>query len=113
MKQMLIRVRPLMKKMAILCDGDPVEFAYTCEGCEQTMGSIYKGRVDSVLPGMDAAFVDIGLRRCAFLHFCDAGRCGGASGDSGGGHPRRSDARASSLRWRMRLRERSLERLSA
>ena len=74
MKQMLIRVRPLMKKMAILCDGDPVEFAYTCEGCEQTMGSIYKGRVDSVLPGMDAAFVDIGLRRCAFLHFCDAGR---------------------------------------
>ena len=76
MKQMLIRVRPLMKKMAILCDGDPVEFAYTCEGCEQTMGSIYKGRVDSVLPGMDAAFVDIGLRRCAFLHFCDAGRCG-------------------------------------
>lgn len=76
MKQMLIRVRAHMKKMAILCDGDPVEFAYACEDCEQTMGSIYKGRVDSVLPGMDAAFVDIGLKRCAFLHFCDAGACG-------------------------------------
>ena len=73
MKQMLIRVRSHMKKMVILENGDPVEFAYDCEGCEQTMGSIYKGRVDSVLPGMDAAFVDIGLKRCAFLHFCDAG----------------------------------------
>ncbi len=71
MKQMLIRVRSHMKKMAILCDGDPVEIAYSCEECEQTMGNIYKGRVDSVLPGMDAAFVDIGLKRCAFLHFCD------------------------------------------
>ena len=71
MKQMLIRVRPHMKKMAILCEGDPVEIAYSCEECEQTMGNIYKGRVDSVLPGMDAAFVDIGLKRCAFLHFCD------------------------------------------
>ena len=35
------------------------------------LGNIYKGRVNSILPGMQAAFIDIGLDRNAFLHVSD------------------------------------------
>src|SRR3712207_4075758 len=37
-------------------------------GKRSIVGNIYKGRVDNVLPGMEAAFVDIGLERNGFLH---------------------------------------------
>ncbi len=37
------------------------------------VGNIYKGKVVRVLPGMQAAFVDIGLERTAFLHAADIG----------------------------------------
>ena len=37
----------------------------------QTLGNLYKGRVENVLPGMQVAFVDIGLERHAFLHISD------------------------------------------
>nr|WP_122013142.1 Rne/Rng family ribonuclease [Maliibacterium massiliense] len=71
MKQLLLHARPHLKRMAIFEDDALVETAYEYEGHEQVMGNIYKGRVDSVLPGMDACFVDIGLAKNAFLHFCD------------------------------------------
>ena len=35
------------------------------------LGNIYKGRVSRVLPGMQAAFIDVGLERTAFLHASD------------------------------------------
>ena len=41
------------------------------ERSEPVAGNIYKARVNNVLPGMDAAFVDIGLERNAFLHVED------------------------------------------
>ncbi len=41
------------------------------ERSEPVAGNIYKARVNNVLPGMDAAFVDIGLERNAFLHVAD------------------------------------------
>ena len=44
---------------------------YRVEREERVVGSIYKGIVQNVLPGMDAAFVDIGLERNAFLHVGD------------------------------------------
>src|SRR5919201_6608157 len=37
-------------------------------GRRSIVGNIYKGKVDNVLPGMEAAFVDIGLERNGFLH---------------------------------------------
>ena len=40
-------------------------------GSRSIVGNIYKGVVDNVLPGMEAAFVDIGLDRAAFLHASD------------------------------------------
>lgn len=46
-------------------------FEYRVEREERVVGSIFKGIVQNVLPGMDAAFVDIGLERNAFLYVAD------------------------------------------
>src|SRR5512141_467652 len=56
-------------RIAVLEDGDLME--YRVEREERVVGSIFKGIVQNVLPGMDAAFVDIGLQRNAFLYVAD------------------------------------------
>lgn len=53
----------------MLEDGELME--YRVEREERVVGSIFKGIVQNVLPGMDAAFVDIGLERNAFLYVAD------------------------------------------
>jgi len=52
-------------------DGKLVEYYVERPGSERPAGNIYKGRVVNVLPGMDAAFVDIGLEKNAFLYVGD------------------------------------------
>ncbi|MCW5937104.1 MAG: Rne/Rng family ribonuclease [Fimbriimonadaceae bacterium] len=56
-------------RIAVLEDGQLME--YRVEREERVVGSIFKGIVQNVLPGMDAAFVDIGLERNAFLYVAD------------------------------------------
>lgn len=56
-------------RIALLEDGHLME--YRVEREERVVGSIFKGIVQNVLPGMDAAFVDIGLERNAFLYVAD------------------------------------------
>lgn len=56
-------------RIALLEDGALME--YRVEREERVVGSIFKGIVQNVLPGMDAAFVDIGLERNAFLYVAD------------------------------------------
>lgn len=56
-------------RIAVLEDGQLQE--YRVEREERVVGSIFKGIVQNVLPGMDAAFVDIGLERNAFLYVAD------------------------------------------
>lgn len=56
-------------RIALLEDGKLME--YRVEREERVVGSIFKGIVQNVLPGMDAAFVDIGLERNAFLYVAD------------------------------------------
>lgn len=56
-------------RIALLEDGDLTE--YRVEREQRVVGSIFKGIVQNVLPGMDAAFVDIGLERNAFLYVAD------------------------------------------
>jgi ribonuclease G len=56
-------------RVAVMQDGTLVNLFV--ERSEPVAGNIYKGRVNNVLPGMDAAFVDIGLERNAFLHVAD------------------------------------------
>ena len=57
--------------MAILEDERLVELFVDRPDVRRTVGNIYKGRVEAVLPGMQAAFVDIGGEKSAFLHVSD------------------------------------------
>ena len=71
-KEMIISVNGREKKIAILDNGRVTEF-YIERGEENSgiAGNIYKGRVQRVLPGMQSAFVSIGLERDAFLYVTD------------------------------------------
>ena len=63
-------------------------------GQRSIVGNIYKGVVDNVLPGMEAAFVDIGLERNGFLHVDEIVLPGGEAAPRSGPRPRPSDRRA-------------------
>lgn len=71
-KEMIVSVNGREKKIAILENGKVTEF-YIERGEENAgvVGNVYKGRVMRVLPGMQSAFVDIGLERDAFLYVSD------------------------------------------
>ena len=71
-KEILVNVEPGETRVAILEDGQLVEVYYERPTGQRTVGSIYKGKVENVLPGMQAAFVNIGLERNAFLYVADA-----------------------------------------
>ncbi len=58
-------------RLALVEDGQVVEIHIERKGERGIVGNIYKGRVIKVLPGMQAAFVDIGLPRAAFLYVGD------------------------------------------
>ncbi len=71
-KEMIVSVNGREKKIAIIEDGRVTEFYIERgEGGQGIVGNIYKGRVMRVLPGMQSAFVDIGLERDAFLYVSD------------------------------------------
>src|SRR5437870_13529237 len=71
-KELIISANVHEKKVAVLEDGIVTEF-YVERGDENqgVVGNLYKGRVMKVLPGMQSAFVDIGLERDAFLYVSD------------------------------------------
>lgn len=61
------------KRIALLENGQLVEFYVERPREQGIQGNVYKGRVLRVLPGMQAAFVDIGIGRAAFLYVADVG----------------------------------------
>ncbi|MFY9779042.1 MAG: Rne/Rng family ribonuclease, partial [Candidatus Baltobacteraceae bacterium] len=67
--EILISSDPWENRVAVLEDGQLAEIYFERE--EKVIGSIYKGKVMNVLPGMGASFVDIGLGRNAFLYVDD------------------------------------------
>lgn len=67
--EIIVNVSNRETRIAMLEDGHLME--YRVEREERVVGSIFKGIVQNVLPGMDAAFVDIGLERNAFLYVAD------------------------------------------
>src|SRR5690349_7783907 len=70
-KEMFVSLTPHETKVAIVEDDLLSEIYYERENEYTLAGSIYKGRVTRVLPGMQSAFVDIGLERDAFLYVSD------------------------------------------
>lgn len=69
-KEILISIDDIENRAAVLEDGRLMEIYISRE--DRQTGSIYKGKVANILPGMQAAFVDIGLERNAFLCMDDA-----------------------------------------
>jgi Rne/Rng family ribonuclease len=70
-KELIISAMPQETKVAILEDDELVEFYIERHRSQSIVGNIYKGKVTKVLPGMQSAFVDIGLERDAFLYVSD------------------------------------------
>lgn len=70
-KEILVDANGFSTRVAVIEDGEPVEFYVEQERSQRLVGNIYNGRVQNVLPGMQAAFIDIGLERNAFLYAGD------------------------------------------
>ena len=70
-KDIIADVTPHEARVALLEDGELAEIQVELRGNERLVGNIYKGRVANVLPGMQAAFVDVGLDKNAFLYVGD------------------------------------------
>jgi Rne/Rng family ribonuclease len=70
-REMYVSSTPHETKVALVEDDQLAEIFYERENEYTLAGSIYKGRVTRVLPGMQSAFVDIGLERDAFLYVSD------------------------------------------
>ncbi len=70
-EEILVNVSPIECRVAVLDNGLVQEVYYERARRNSCVGNLYKGRVVRVMPGMQAAFVDIGLERTAFLHAAD------------------------------------------
>ncbi|MCH9638092.1 MAG: ribonuclease G [Betaproteobacteria bacterium] len=69
--EILVNITPQETRVAILEQGVTQELHIERTSGRGIVGNIYNGRVSRVLPGMQSAFVDIGLDRAAFLHVAD------------------------------------------
>lgn len=72
MKEIIIDVGSGQTRVALLENKCLTEIYIERQSNERIIGNIYKGRVENVLPGMQAAFIDIGLEKNAFLYVKDA-----------------------------------------
>ena len=80
-KEILINITPQETRVAILENGMLHDLYIERTRSRGLVGNVYRGKVVRVLPGMEAAFVDIGLEKAAFLHVSDV-----ASKDSTNGN---------------------------
>jgi ribonuclease G len=70
-REILINANPRETRVAILEDEQLVELLVDRPDARRMVGDIYLGKVEAVLPGIQAAFVDIGTEKSAFLHASD------------------------------------------
>ncbi|MFH1687408.1 MAG: Rne/Rng family ribonuclease [bacterium] len=80
--EILVNTTDYETRMAILEDDHLVELQVDRADTERIAGDIYKGVIKTVLPGMQAAFVDIGMEKAAYLHSSDVGKVYTRHGDS-------------------------------
>ena len=80
--EILMNVTPHETRVAVVENGVLQEVIVERERRRGLVGSLYKGKVSRVLPGMQAAFIDIGLERAAFLHASDIAQGGDADSRS-------------------------------
>ena len=70
-REILINATPKETRVAIIEDDQLVELLVDRPDARRMVGDVYLGRVEAVLPGIQAAFVDIGTEKSAFLHASD------------------------------------------
>ena len=70
-EEILVNITPQETRVAIVENGALQEVSIERQRSRGIVGNIYKGKVNRVLPGMEAAFVDIGLEKAGFLHVSD------------------------------------------
>ncbi len=83
MREILINVTPRETRAALIENGVTQELYIERASRRGLVGNLYKGRVSRVLPGMQAAFIDVGLDRTAFLHAGDIARAVPAEAEHG------------------------------
>ncbi len=71
-KEILINIQEGERRVAILKDGKLDDFYIEVSRYQSILGNIYKGRVESILPSINGAFVNIGQERNGFLYLTDA-----------------------------------------
>ncbi len=72
MKKLFIDYNPNCVRVALSEDGELIDFSVERASMRELVGNIYKGKVENVLSGMKAAFVNIGLQRNGFLYTGDS-----------------------------------------
>ena len=71
-REILIQVGKNERRVAIIENGRIEDFHIEIDSCQSLLGNIYRGRVESILPSINAAFVNIGEERNGFLYLTDA-----------------------------------------
>jgi len=84
-REILISASPQESWVALMEDGQLVELMFDRPDQDRLNGDIYLGRVDAVLPGIQAAFVDIGTEKAGFLHVSDLVQDEDEEEENGGG----------------------------
>ena len=69
--EIIVNAESLETRVAVLDDGHLEEFFLERPSEERIVGAIFKGRIQNLEDGLQAAFVDIGLKKNAFLHYWD------------------------------------------
>jgi len=80
--EILVNISPQETRVALVEGGSAQEIFIQRANRHGLVGNVYKGVVKRVLPGMQAAFIDIGLDRTAFLHVADMRRPEGLAPDA-------------------------------
>jgi ribonuclease G len=85
-EEILVNITPQETRVAVVENGALQEVCIERQESRGIVGNVYKGKVNRVLPGMEAAFVDIGLEKAGFLHVSDIDNDGG-EGDEESNRP--------------------------
>ena len=72
--ELIVDVQPKEISIALLDDKRLVELQKESRGVSFSVGDIYLGRVKKIMPGLNAAFIDVGYSKEAFLHYLDLGQ---------------------------------------
>ena len=72
-KELIINATPTEVEIAFLEDGKLTELHHQKTGTNFTVGDVFLGKVKKLMPSLNAAFIDIGHKKDAFLHYTDLG----------------------------------------